>query len=110
MKTSDKLIIVVRQDLRPGQQASQIAHTMTEFMVQYPESAKQWYAQSNTLVLLAAENEHGLQRIIDKAFDLGVQTAIFREPDFDGAITGVALKPDCKNHRICRELPMALGG
>jgi peptidyl-tRNA hydrolase len=110
MKTDEKLVIVVRQDLRPGQQASQIAHTMTEFMVQYPESARSWYAQSNTLVLLAAKDEHELQRISDKAFDLGVQTATFKEPDLGNAITGIALEPSSKNHRICRGLPMALGG
>jgi len=107
---TDKLVIVVRSDLRPGQQASQIAHTMTEFMIQHPKMAHQWYAQSNTLVLLAAENEHELQCILDRAFDLGVCTAMFREPDFGNSITGIALQPNSKNHRICKGLSMALGG
>lgn len=106
----NKLVIVTRKDLRPGQQASQIAHTMTEFMLRYPDTARQWYAQSNTLVLLAVENEYELKRILDKAFDLGVHTATFREPDLGNSITGVALQPDSKNHRICKGLPMALGG
>jgi hypothetical protein len=83
---------------------------VTQYIVTYPESAKSWHAQSNTLVLLTVENEQGLQRIIDRAFDLNVRTAAFREPDLDNAITAIALEPSDKNQRICRNLPLALGG
>jgi peptidyl-tRNA hydrolase len=105
-----KLHIVIRSDISVADQAVQACHAVVQFMVQYPESARSWYAQSNTLVLLAAKDEHELQRISDKAFDLGVQTATFKEPDLGNAITGIALEPSSKNHRICRGLPMALGG
>jgi len=105
-----KVCIITRSNLTDADQAVQACHVAMQFMMDYPESARSWHAQSNTLVLLTVENEQGLQRIIDRAFDLNVRTAAFREPDLNNALTAIALEPSDKNQRICKNLPLALGG
>jgi hypothetical protein len=52
-----KLHLVTRRDLSPGQQAVQAAHALREFIQHHPEVDRDWYERSNTLALLAVEDE-----------------------------------------------------
>lgn len=102
----EKLFLVVRQDLSLGQQAVQAAHALQEFNVQHPERARAWYTKSNTLALLACNDEQGLHTLHAQAASLGLPCVLFREPDRDNEVTALALGPEAA--RLVRKLPLAL--
>ena len=103
---AEKIYVVTRQDLSPGQQAVQAAHALTEFLVEHPEVASQWHTTSNTLALLAVQNEEILRRLKSKARQRKLKHSAFFEPDQDNAMTAVAFEPCAK--ALVRELPLAL--
>lgn len=108
MAPDEKLYLITRKNLKPGQQAVQAAHVMTQFLIEHAEIARAWHAQSNTLALLAAADENELQKIINRAFDYDIHTALFREPDLENSLTAIALEPGVKSQRLCKNLPLAL--
>lgn len=108
MRAGDKLYLVTRSDLRPGQQAVQAAHALRAFAAEHPELDELWYRESNYLGLLAVEDEPALRRLLDRAQDLGVRVSAFEEPDLGGAVTAVALEPGPGSRRLTRGLPLAL--
>jgi hypothetical protein len=57
-------------------------------------------------VLLVAEDELALGRILADARDTGVRVAPFYEPDLDGALTALAIGP--AGYRLTARLPLAL--
>jgi peptidyl-tRNA hydrolase len=107
---ADKLVLITRSDLRPGQQAVQAAHAMRQFAFQHPDADRVWFEQSNTLALLAVPDEEALRRLADRADDRDLKLSLFREPDLDNALTAIALEPGHRSQRLCRNLPLALGG
>lgn len=54
---ADKLVLVTRSDLRPGQQAVQAAHALQQFNMDFPDTVKAWVERSNTLALLVVPDE-----------------------------------------------------
>ena len=100
-----RLHLITRADLPPGDQAVQAAHALTEFVVEHAGAAQKWHRESNTLALLAAPDEKALERMLDRAFDLGILSASFREPDLGNSLTAIAIEPN--GARICRNLPLA---
>ncbi len=104
--TTPRLHLIVRQDLPPGDQAVQAAHALRQFVEAHPDIDKKWHRESNTLALLAAPDEKALARMLDRAFDLGIRAAAFREPDLGGSLTAIAIEP--AGARLCRGLPLAL--
>ena len=103
-----KLFLVVRADLSPGQQAVQAAHALREWTETYEALDAAWYASSNTLALLSVPDEEGLRSLIMKAWKEGHAVATFSEPDLDGKMTAIAIEP--AGWRVCKGLPLALGG
>jgi len=102
----DKLYLIVREDLPPGQQAVQAAHALRLFVALHPEIDRAWYEESNTLALLGLPNEVALGVIVEKAQRLGVPVACFREPDRNNELTAIALGP--RGNNLTRNLPLAL--
>lgn len=86
-----KLYIITRSDLTPGARAAQACHTLRAFIQANPEYDKEWFEKSNNLVVLEVANEAELARIYERAQQAKVPAAEFHEPDFDNALTGVAL-------------------
>ena len=105
---ADKLFLITRADLSPGAQAVQAAHAFRELIARHPDEEGAWYRDSNHLALLAAPDEHALFRILRAARDRGIPHASFREPDFGGQLTAIALAPGAHARSICRRLPLAL--
>ena len=103
---TDKLFVVVRADLEPGQQAVQSAHALVEFIAEHAETAKEWRARSNFLALLSVANEVDLKDVARRALERGVRVSAFHEPDLGGALTAIALEPAAK--RVVARLPLAL--
>lgn len=105
-----KLTVVTRADLSPGQQAVQAMHAQRAFADAHPAVEKLWFEQSNTLALLIVPDEQGLCRLLRRAADRGIRTAIFREPDIADQLTAIALEPSPEVRRLCRGLSLALKG
>jgi hypothetical protein len=59
-------------------------------------------------VLLAAEDELALGRILADAAGTGLRVAPFHEPDLGGALTAVAIEP--AGFRLVARLPLTLAG
>lgn len=104
----DKLYLVTRSDLPPGQQAVQAAHSLHEFELEHRTVYESWRDESRTLAVLAAPDEIALRELLERAEWSGVEAAGFLEPDLAGALTAVALGPAGK--RLCRRFPLALDG
>lgn len=106
MPPAEKVYLVVRADLPPGQQAVQAAHALQELNVHHGELVRGWYARSNTLAFLATKDELSLEKLHTKAQEHGFTCVQFREPDRDKELTALALGPEAA--RMVRHLPLAL--
>lgn len=104
----DKLLVVVRADLRPGQQACQAMHAARQFAFEHAHIELSWFERSNTLALLAVPNEQELTRLLTIAGDRCIRSSAFREPDLGDRLTAICLEPTEAARRICRNLPLAL--
>lgn len=104
---AEKLYVVTRSDLVPGQQAVQAMHALREFVAEHPETDLAWYKSSNHLALLSVRDERSLAHLVDKASRRGILVSLFREPDRNNELTAIALEP--KGRQLCRNLPLALG-
>lgn len=92
--------MVTRRDLPPAAQAVQAAHAAIEYAVAYPDHL------SDTLALLAVEDEPALWQLEQRAKDGGYCVVAFREPDLSFAMTALALEPG--GRRLVRRVPLAL--
>jgi peptidyl-tRNA hydrolase len=106
VKDGDKLYLVTRTDLSPGQRAVQAAHAIPEFAVEHPDLYRAWHEGSNTLAILEVPNEAALKRLLERAERRGLHFSEFHEPDRGGELTAAALGPAARN--LCRDLPLAL--
>ncbi len=106
-KNNDKLYVVVRHDLSPGQRAVQGMHSAISFCVEHSEMTKSWHDTSNHLCFLETDEEY-LEYLVEKATDLGITHTIFREPDMGNIMTSVAFEPGERGQALCRSLGLAL--
>jgi len=103
---AEKLFLVTRSDLPPGQQAVQAVHAMRQFVAEHPEVDLEWYSKSNTLAFLEVPDEAALGVLRVKAMDRRIPVAAFREPDRDNELTALALGPAARG--LVRGLQLAL--
>lgn len=103
---ADKLYIVTRADLSPGYQAVQAAHAVADWTAEHPESADAWRTRSNSLIVLTADDEPALYRLVEKARTKGIGVTTFREPDLCDEITAVAFSPSDATRRLCSNQPL----
>jgi peptidyl-tRNA hydrolase len=96
----EKLYVVVRNDLAPGLQVAQVCHAVREFAHRFPELDRQWFEQSNNLVVLQVPTLEDLEKLV---VDGGV-IAPFHEPDLNGELTAAAFAAG----RTLSSLPLAL--
>jgi len=101
-----KLYLVCRDDLKPGQQAVQIAHALSKFEEEHREVYQQWYRESNTLAFLRVPDELMLKDLLQKAQGKGIEVAAFTEPDLKDSLTAIAIGP--KGKRVTGSLPKGL--
>jgi peptidyl-tRNA hydrolase len=103
---NNKLYLVTRSDLPPGAQAAQSVHAALAFAHEHQEIANAWFRDSNNIVLLAVKSEGELVRLEDRAVAAEVPCSLFKEPDFDDAVTAIAIGPS--GWRLVSSLPLAL--
>lgn len=100
-----KLRLLTRSDLPDGAQASQLVHAVAQFFYEHPEQARRWYEESNTVVLLAAQDEAALERVVQKLPCARISRV--REPDLGDSLTALALDPHISRKHTAK-FPLAL--
>ena len=103
-----KLVVVTRQDLKPGAQIAQAVHAGIQFQHEYPLISKEWHDKSNYIVILAAKDEQDLLKVLERCRKACLHTSVFTEPDMDNQVTGIAIEPSEMTQKICSNLPLAL--
>lgn len=103
-----KLYVITRRDLSPGAQAVQSCHVLWQFAYEQPDIGRSWFVESNTLALLTVANESELIALIQRAEDMRVRFAIFKEPDYHNALTALALEPGPRTRKLVAGLPLTL--
>lgn len=101
-----KLYVIVRSDLAPGAQLAQSNHAVAEFAVAHHELFRDWAANQRNIVCLNIPNEAALADLLLLAQAKSIPCASFREPDFDGELTAIALGSGAD--KIVSSLPLAL--
>jgi len=97
-----KLYVVVREDLTPGLKIAQSGHALPAFSWRYPEIYKDWYENSNNLVVLQHPDP---EKIAKKLEADDYRVARFYEPDLDNELTAFAVEPDAQ--KKLSNLPLA---
>ncbi len=103
-----KLYVLTRADLSPGAQATQSVHAAFQFALEYPELTKDWYKDSQVLVLLSVPDEESLMGWVLNLQDEGLFHSVFHEPDWEDQLTAVAVAPSETAQRIFASLPLTL--
>lgn len=107
VEASERLYVVVRNDLAPGIQISQSIHAKDEFTMDYPEIQHKWAKNSNTIIILSGTS-NDLYSVLGKALSRGVKVSTFEEPQLNNEMTALALEPSSTTVEIVKGLPLAL--
>lgn len=103
----NKLYVVVRDDLLPGQQAAQAVHAAFQFALEHSETSADWHP--GTLIVLSADRD---QFFVARAYAIlcGIEHSIFIEPDYEPwpEVYAIALAPGAASASIVSHLPLAL--
>lgn len=103
-----KLYIITRDDLPVNYQIPQVAHSVSEFHIQYEKEYNEWSKKSNSLICLSVKNEKELFNLIDKKLNKNnIKYTVFREPDIGYEITSIAIVPNIQNKKLLSNLPLA---
>ena len=103
-----KTYVVVRGDLKPGLQAAQAGHALTDLILKYPEQARDWRDNSNFLIILSVENEEKILALVKELDRTEMAWTEFREPDINNELTALAVLPNRYTEKFFRNLPLAL--
>lgn len=101
-----RLIVVTRKDLTPGQQIAQSGHGISQFLLEYPHSAKEWNNQY--LISLAINSEEKLIKILQKLQEKKVEVSYFTEPDLNDELTSICFIETDKTKSLTSSLQLSL--
>lgn len=101
------MTVVVRRDLKPGQQMAQALHAAFSFSVQNPDLTSDWHDISNYIVVLSVKDQDELKKLIQKCWDSKLIFTAFREPDLNNDFTAICIEPSDETARITSSLPLA---
>lgn len=85
MSKTQKMYVIVRNDLTTGQKAVQAGHALAEWMLEDSESWK-----NTTLVYLAVKDKDHLEMLVCDLQWSDVKYVQFNEPDINNEITAIA--------------------
>lgn len=91
MKGNEFVTVLTRNDLSPGYKLVQSAHALADFAIEHENEFKAWQKGSNYLCCLET-TEYKISKIVYKLQDLGIKYTVFKEPDFGGQMTAVAVE------------------
>ena len=98
------LFLVCRRDMSLGQQLVQSSHVAIDFILQYPEIAKEWRTTSNHIAALSVKDEAALQKLVTKAIEQNIKHVIFKEPDANYSLTAIAFEPSEAAKKLCKKI------
>ena len=101
----EKLFIVTRKDLEPGDLLAQTAHAVAEFAKEHRALFERWHDVSNTIIVKVADDELELKKLLHRAIDRDIRFSRFHEPDMDDALTALAFEP--AGSSLVRNFPRA---
>ncbi len=102
----DKLYVVVRADLSPGEILAQSNHATSGFSRMHRELHDAWADGPNNIVLLSTPTERSLGELVRKAAELGIARTEVYEPALDNELTACAFTAEIA--RYVSQLPLAL--
>lgn len=105
---SEKLYVLVREDLRPGQQAVQALHAAVDYVMLRRE-AGEWWRESNTVVVLGVKNRKELHKYEKMVLNFAIPHVLFREPDMWNQPTALAFESEPWMTYMVAPLRLALG-
>jgi len=104
----NKIYVVVRDDLDPGDQLAQAVHAAFAYGNTDPQGVDAWIHGENNVVVLAVPSEQELARLAAKIHaDMGALHVEIREPDLADELTAIAVEQSAE--RLLSSLPLALG-
>lgn len=104
----NKLYVVVRDDLDPGDQLAQAVHAATAYANADPRGVDAWINGRNNVVVVAVSSEQELARLASRIHETTDALHVeIREPDLADELTAIAI--DDRAERLLSSLPLALG-
>ena len=83
-----KMYIMIRDDLSKSQQGVQGGHALAEFMLSYPDIARQW---NNGVIVYVKADIDTISSYVHKLADTpNISIASFKEPDIGNQLTAIA--------------------
>jgi len=104
----DKLYVVVRSDILPGEQVAQSNHAVIRWCLEHIELTQNWLNTSEIIVCLGIKNEEELIKLIQRAEQKEIKYSIFREPDMNNELTSVVFEPGENSKKLCSNLGLVL--
>ncbi len=86
---------------------AQAVHAAFSFADEHPAVTHEWHRDSQFLVVVNVPDEASLLALADTARHLGIDVAVWHEPDVDGEATAIALAPVAASKSLCSSLPLA---
>lgn len=102
----NRLIVVTREDLKPGYQIAQSGHAISQFLLDHPDLGKQW--NNNYLISLAVSSEEKLENLLRKLNRIGHRVSYFTEPDINDQLTSICFLETDKTKHLTAHLPLSL--
>lgn len=104
----NKIYVVVRDDLDPGDQLAQAVHAAFAYGHADPHGVDAWIHGANNVVVLAVRTEQELADLAARIHkDTDALHVEIREPDLADELTAIAVAEQAE--RLLSSLPLALG-
>ena len=101
-----RLIVVTREDLKPGYQIAQSGHAISQFILEHHDLAKEW--NNNYLISLSVSSEQKLENLLRKLIDIGHRVSYFLEPDINNELTSICFIETESTKKLTSHLPLSL--
>ena len=101
-----RLIVVTREDLKPGYQIAQSGHAISQFILEHNELAKEW--NNNYLISLSISSEQKLENLLRKLINSGQSVSYFMEPDINNELTSICFIETEETKKLTSHLPLSL--
>ena len=101
-----RLIVITRNDIKPGYQIAQSGHAISQFFLDHPELASKW--NNNYLISLSVPSEQKLIHLLDKLQKQNVPVSYFTEPDIGNELTSICFLETEETKKYTTHLPLSL--
>jgi len=100
------LIVITRDDIKPGHQIAQSGHAISQFILDHFDLSRKW--NNSYLISLSIPNEEKLSKLLFKLQDTGVPVSYFIEPDIGNELTSICFIETEETKKLTSHLPLSL--